>query len=108
MVHTFDFSERNDRVTLKLEVGQVVYIPGAADIRSTMESREDNTTKAISKEDRILAYGRENGSISTQKVMEICNYNSRTGARNILDKMVNANLIEKVGKNKKTHYKIKE
>ena len=26
----FDFSERSDRVTLKLEVGQVVYIPGAA------------------------------------------------------------------------------
>lgn len=24
----FDFSERSDRVTLKLEVGQVVYIPG--------------------------------------------------------------------------------
>ena len=30
----FDFSERSDRVTLKLEVGQVVYIPGAADIRN--------------------------------------------------------------------------
>ena len=28
----FDFSECSDRVTLKLEVGQVVYIPGAADI----------------------------------------------------------------------------
>ena len=26
----FDFSERNDMVTLKLEVGQVVYIPRAA------------------------------------------------------------------------------
>lgn len=31
----FDFSERSDRVKLKLEVGQVVYIPGAADIRNT-------------------------------------------------------------------------
>ena len=30
----FDFSERSDRVALKLEVGQVVYIPGAADILS--------------------------------------------------------------------------
>ena len=32
----FDFSERSDRVTLKLEVGQVVYIPGAADIRLSL------------------------------------------------------------------------
>lgn len=28
----FDFSECSDRVKLKLEVGQVVYIPGDADI----------------------------------------------------------------------------
>lgn len=34
----FDFSERSDRVTLKLEAGQVVYIPGAADIRSETTS----------------------------------------------------------------------
>lgn len=37
----FDFSERSDRVTLKLEVGQVVYIPGAADIRN------ENTNQII-------------------------------------------------------------
>ena len=62
----------------------------------------------MSKEDKILDYIRQNGSISTQKVMEICSYNSRTGARNLLDKMVNAGLIEKVGESRKTHYKIKE
>lgn len=103
----FDFSERNDRVTLKLEVGQVVYIPGAADIRNTTENRENRITKEMSKEDRILDYIRQNGSISTQKVMAICNYNSRTGARNLLDKMINAGLIEKVGESRKTHYRIK-
>ena len=103
----FDFSERSDRVTLKLEVGQVVYIPGAADIRSTTEKRGNRITKDMSKEDRILDYIRQNGSISTQKVMEICNYNSRTGARNLLDKMINAGLIEKVGESRKTHYRIK-
>lgn len=65
-------------------------------------------TKEMSKEDKILDYIRQNGSISTQKVMEICSYNSRTGARNLLDKMVNAGLIEKVGESRKTHYKIKE
>ena len=74
MVHTFDFSERNDRVTLKLEVGQVVYIPGVADIRSITESSGVKTTKAMAKE----------------------------------DKMINAGLIEKVGRNRETHYKVKE
>ena len=74
MVHTFDFSERNDRVTLKLEVGQVVYIPGVADIRSITESSEVKTTKAMAKE----------------------------------DKMINAGLIENVGRNRETHYKVKE
>ena len=103
----FDFSERSDRVTLKLEVGQVVYIPGAADIRNTTENRGNRITKEMSKEDRILDYIRQNGSIPTQKVMEICNYNSRTGARNLLDKMINAGLIEKVGESRKTHYRIK-
>lgn len=59
----FDFSERNDRVTLTLEVGQVVYIPRAADIRSTMESKEPETTKTMSKQDKVLDYIRQNGSI---------------------------------------------
>ena len=104
----FDFSERTDRVTLKLEVGQVVYIPGAADIRSAMDNSEAETTKAMSKEDKILSYIRKNGSISTQKVMETCNYRSRTGARNLLDRMINAGLIEKVGESTNTLYRIKE
>ena len=33
----FDFSERSDRVTLKLEVGQVVYIPGAVDLQTNRQ-----------------------------------------------------------------------
>lgn len=57
---------------------------------------------------RILAYIRINGGISTQNVMEICNYNSRTGARNLLDKMIKAELIEKIGESRKTFYRIKE
>ena len=48
----FDFSERSDRVTLKLEVGQVVYIPGAADIRNENTNQEKAT--AVSKEDKII------------------------------------------------------
>ena len=104
----FDFSERNDRVTLKLEVGQVVYIPGAADIRNTMESSETGCGKTMSKDDKILSYIRQNGSISMQKVMETCNYRSRTGARKLIDKMIKADLIEKIGEGNNTLYKIKE
>ena len=93
----FDFSERNDRVTLKLEVGQVVYIPGAADIRNSTDNSETDTAKAMSKEDKILAYIGENGSISMQKVVEICNYKSRTGARKLIDKMMKAAQYKQAG-----------
>ena len=74
----FDFSERSDRVILKLEVGQVVYIPGVADIRN--ENANQVEQNVMSKEEKILEYIRQNGSISTQKVMDLCNYKSRTGA----------------------------
>ena len=104
----FDFSERSDRVTLKLEVGQVIYIPGAADIRDTTEGDKAETITAMSKADKVLAYIRQNGSVSMQKVMETCNYRSRTGARKLIDKMINADFIEKTGEGNKTIYKIKE
>ena len=104
----FDFSERSDRVTLKLEVGQVVYIPGAADIRDTTEGDKAETITTMSKVDKVLAYIRQNGSVSMQKVMETCNYRSRTGARKLIDKMINADLIEKTGEGNKTIYKIKK
>ena len=104
----FDFSERSDRVTLKLEVGQVVYIPGAADIRDTTEGDKAETITAMSKAEKVLAYIRQNGSISMQKVMEIGNYRSRTGERKLIDKMINADFIEKTGEGNKTIYKIKE
>lgn len=61
----FGFSECNDRVTLKLEVGQVVYIMGAVDIRNSTENGETGFTKSMSKEDKILEYIRRNGSISS-------------------------------------------
>ena len=56
----FDSSERNDRVTLKLEVGQVVYIPGVANIRN--ENTDYAEVTAVSKEEKVLAYIRQNGN----------------------------------------------
>ena len=46
--------------------------------------------------------------LKKQKVMETCNYRSRTGARKLIDKMINADLIEKTGEGNKTIYKIKK
>lgn len=93
-------------MTLKLEVGQVVYIPGAADIRN--ENTDQAVQMPMSKEEKILDYIRQNGSISTQKVMELCNYKSRTGARNLLEKLMKSGKIEKIGKNTNTIYTILE
>ena len=87
---------------------EVVYIPGAADIRNTTESDEAETMTIMSKEDKVLAYIRQNGSISMQKVMETCNYKSRTGARKLIDKMINVDLIEKMGEGNNTIYRIKK
>ena len=86
----------------------MVYIPEAADITNTTESDEAETITTISKVDKVLAYIRQNGTISMQKVMEIGNYRSRTGARKLIDKMINADLIEKTGEGNKTIYKIKK
>ena len=98
----FDFSERSDRVTLKLEVGQVVYIPGAADIRN--ENTEQTEHMMMSKEEKILDYIRKNGSISSQEAADIGGYKSKTGARKLLDKMIANGLIRKAGKGPATKY----
>ena len=100
----FDFSERSDRVTLKLEVGQVVYIPGAADIRN--ENTNQAKAMAVSKEDKILEYIRQNGSITSQKAADIGGYKSKTGARKLLDKMIEKGLITKIGNGPATKYVI--
>ena len=98
----FDFSERSDRVTLKLEVGQIVYIPGAADIRN--ENTDPAEHMSMSKEEKILDYIRQNGSISSQEAADIGGYKSKTGARKLLDKMIANGLISKAGKGPATKY----
>lgn len=57
----------------------------------------------MSKEERILEYIRQNGNISTQKVMDLCNYKSRTGARNLLEKLIKSGKIEKSWREYKYH-----
>lgn len=54
----FDFSERNDRVTLKLEVGQVVYIPEAVDLQTNRQSdsTEADEIRNMNKGQRVMHY----------------------------------------------------
>ncbi len=52
----FDFLERADRVSLKLEVGQVVYIPGVADLRNEEQAVEHTKPLQDEKEEAILRY----------------------------------------------------
>lgn len=83
---------------------EVVYIPGAADIRNENTNQEKAT--AVSKEDKILEYIRQNGSISSQKAADIGGYKSKTGARKLLDKMIEKGLITKIGNGPATKYVI--
>ena len=102
----FDFSERNDRVTLKLEVGQVVYIPGAADLQISrqVDSTDADDIHNLNKEQRVVHYLKSHDSISTKQAMELCEYKTRAGARRLLDKMIQNNILRKTGSGPGTKY----
>ena len=51
-------------------------------------------------------YIRQNGSISSQKAADIGGYKSKTGARKLLDKMIEKGLITKIGNGPATKYVI--
>ena len=102
----FDFSERNDRVTLKLEVGQVVYIPGAVNLQTNrqVDSIEADEIRNLNKEQRVIHYLKSYDSISTQQAMELCEYKTRAGARRLLDKMIQNDILKKTGSGPSTKY----
>ena len=102
----FDFSERNDRVTLKLEVGQVVYIPGAVDLQMSRQvgSTITDEIRNLNKEQRVMHYLKSHDSISTQQAMKLCEYKTRAGARRLLDKMIQSDILRKTGNGLATKY----
>lgn len=99
----YDISLRAERVTLQLEVGQVVYIPGAADLRR----EETQEILAVDKEQRIIDYLKVHGNISMKEATELCGYKARSATRKIIDNMQEKQLIEKIGNGPKTKYKLK-
>src|SRR5699024_9931737 len=72
----YDINVKAERVTLQLEVGQVVYISEAADLR---KERFYNRIQAyasyhpaMEKEQVIIEYIKEHGNISMMEATEIC------------------------------------
>ena len=101
----YDISLKAERVILKLEVGQVRYIPGVADLRRE-EKVEISETVPIKneKERKIIEYIKLNGSITTKTVVEICGYITKSGARKLLEKMIQKGMIQKNGDGSATEY----
>ena len=101
----YDISLRAERVTLQLEVGQIVYIPGAADLRKENEYNSDDLHPMRNvKEQKIIDYIELNGSITPQIVTSICGYQTKAGARKLLEKMTKNGILQKLGSGPATRY----
>ena len=101
----YDSSLRAERVTLQLEVGQVVYIPGAADLKMENEYNSSDLSLARNeKEQKIINYLDVNGSITTQIVTKICGYQTKAGARKLLEKMTKNGMLQRIGSGLSTKY----
>nr|WP_295257121.1 ATP-binding protein [uncultured Blautia sp.] len=102
----YDISLRAERVTLQLEVGQIVYIPGAADLRK--EGKKETPVK-VSLNDReqiLVEYLKVYGTINMKKATELCGYKARSATRKLINKMVQKQMIRKIGDGQNTRYEL--
>lgn len=105
----YDISLRTERVTLRLQVGQIVYIPGAADLRKDMvnESMYEYDAKDLTdKELIIMEYIKAHTEISMGKATDICGYKTKSATRKIIGKLLDKGYIKKVGSGPKTRYRL--
>ena len=65
---------------------------------------EADKIRNLSKEQRIMHYLKSHNSISTQQAMELCEYKTRAGARRLLDKMIQNDILRKIGSGPGTKY----
>ncbi len=70
------------------------------------QTLEQKTSLLSEKEEAILHYIFERGSISTGKAAEVCGYKSRTSARKVIDEMAEKGYIVKTGKGASVRYSI--
>lgn len=97
----FDISYSPERITVKLEVGQIKYIPNSVDLRDSVKTVIKDE---MSNEEKILAYIKANGSISMGQVVTLCGYKSRTTPRKIITKMIEDGKIAVIGSGNNTKY----
>lgn len=84
----------------------MVYIPGAVDLQTNrqVDSTNADDIHNLNKEQRVVHYLKEHDSISTQQTMELCEYKTRAGARKLLDKMIQNDILRKIGSGPGTKY----
>ena len=56
------------------------------------------------KEQKIINYLDVNGSITTQIVTKICGYQTKAGARKLLEKMTKNGMLQRIGSGLSTKY----
>ena len=102
----YEISIKAERITLYLEVGQVVYIPGAADLNVVREP-EYYSGLVSDREQRLLDYLTQYGKISRGKATEVCGYKTKSATRKLIDKMIKNEILERTGSGPATVYILK-
>ncbi|MDO4383896.1 MAG: putative DNA binding domain-containing protein [Eubacteriales bacterium] len=105
----YDINLKSERVTLQLEVGQVVYIPGAADLRERVhETATVDLVNLTNRERLIVEYIERYGSINMSKATEICDYKAKSATRKVITKLLENEIIERQGNGPATKYVVKQ
>ena len=96
----YSITNNPGRVSLYLEAGQIVYIPGLADLRQGSGHE--------SKEELVLTYVKEHGAITMSETAELCQYKSRTAARRLIDKLIEDGRLKRTGQGNQVRYVLNE
>lgn len=87
----------------RTELGQVVYIPGAADLRSEVIASASATVTKLT-EKLIVEYIEKSGPVSMGKATEICGYKTKSATRKIITELLKKEIIDKIGNGPATRY----
>ena len=120
----YDIALRAERVTLKLQVGQIVYIPGAADLRENAQKESEykyddedfgfsgvresmceyGNKNFTEKEQMIMEYLEKHTEVSIGKATQICGYKTKSATRKVIGKLLDKGVIKKIGSGPQTRY----
>ena len=69
-----------------------------------VELTETDEINNMNKEQKVMYYLKSHDSISTQQTMELCEYKTRAGARRLLERMIQNDVLRKIGSGPGTKY----